>query len=68
MDEKANKKYAKLKAEIDKNNNALMSTVTGLKAGIEKGISVLKADQKKTQEYLEQYLGQIIVAYFGSPT
>ena len=52
LDEKVNKKYVELKAEIDKNNNAL----TRLKTGIQQGINALKADQKKTQESLDNIL------------
>ena len=52
LDEKVNKRYTELEADIDKNNNEL----TGLKAGIEQGISALKAEQKKTQESLDNIL------------
>ena len=55
-----NKKFAELKVEIVKNNNALTSTVTGLKAGIEQGISALKENQKKTQESLDIILARLL--------
>ena len=51
-DEKVNKRYAKLKANIDKNNNEL----TRLREGIEQGISAFKENQKKTQESLDNIL------------
>ena len=54
-----NKKYAELKAEIEKNNNALTSTIAGLKIGIEQGIKVLKEDEKKNQEYLDNILAKL---------
>ena len=55
LDEKVNKKYAELKAEINKNNNALAR----LKAWIEQGISALKEDQNKTQESLDIILARL---------
>ena len=56
LDEKVNKKYVELKVDFEKKNNMLTSTVAGLKAGIEQGINALKADQKKTHEYLDNIL------------
>ena len=54
-----NKKFAELKVEIVKNNKALTLTITWLKVGIEKCINALKADQKKTQEYLDNILARL---------
>ena len=48
-----------MKAEIEKNNNVLTSTVIGLKLGIEQGITALNEDQKKTQEYLNNFLARL---------
>ena len=56
LDDKVNKRYAKLKADINKNNNEL----TGLKARIEQGISAVKAKQKKTQESLNSILARLL--------
>ena len=42
--DQSEKKYAELKADIDKNNNDL----TGHKAGLDQGISTLQAEQRKT--------------------
>ena len=55
LDEKVNKKYAEFKAEFDKNNNAL----TRLKPRIEKWFSALKADQKNTQESLDNIFAKL---------
>ena len=49
------KKYAELKANIDKNNNDLI----GLKAGLDQGISTLQAEQRKTQETLNIILARL---------
>ena len=55
LDEKVNKRYAELKADIDKNRNEL----TGLKAGVEQGINTLQAKQKKTQESINTILARL---------
>ena len=59
LDEKVNKIYTELKEKIEKHNNALTSTVRGIKAWIKKWINALKADQKKNQESLEYILARI---------
>ena len=57
LDEKVNKRYAELKADIDKKNNELI----GLKTGLEQGISTLQEEKKKTQETLNTILARLLL-------